>query len=60
MQGISSTDYKFTGITSDVENEFTSGVESIFYQIIGANIAAPTVESAGWTEVPASSTWSFY
>lgn len=60
LQGISSTDYKFTGITSDVENEFTSGVEAIFYQIIGANVAAPTVESAGWTEVPASSTWSFY
>lgn len=60
LQGISSTDYKFTGITSDVENEFTSGVEAIFYQIIGANVAAPTVESAGWTEVSASSTWSFY
>ncbi|MEE1058258.1 MAG: hypothetical protein U0K92_02630, partial [Treponema sp.] len=60
LQGISSTDYKFTGITSDVENEFTSGVEAIFYQIIGANAAAPTVESAGWTEVSASSTWSFY
>ncbi|MBQ1972176.1 MAG: Ig-like domain repeat protein, partial [Treponema sp.] len=60
LQGISSTDYKFTGITSDVENEFTSGVEAIFYQIIGANAAAPTVESASWTEVSASSTWSFY
>ncbi len=60
LQGISSTDYKFTGTTSDVANEFTSGVEAIFYQIIGANVAAPTVESAGWTEVPASSTWSFY
>lgn len=60
LQGISSTDYKFTGTTSDVANEFTSGVEAIFYQIIGANVAAPTVESAGWTEVSASSTWSFY
>ena len=60
LQGISSTDYKFTGITSDVENEFTSGVESIFYQILASNAAAPTVESAGWTEVSASSTWSFY
>ena len=60
LQGITSTDYKFTGTTSDVANEFTSGVESIFYQIIGANVAAPTVESAGWTEVSASSTWSFY
>ena len=60
LQGISSTDYKFTGTTSDVANEFTSGVEAIFYQIIGANAAAPTVESAGWTEVSASSTWSFY
>ena len=60
LQGITSTDYKFTGTTSDVANEFTSGVEAIFYQIIGANVAAPTVESAGWTEVSASSTWSFY
>ena len=60
LQGITSTDYKFTGTTSDVANEFTSGVEAIFYQIIGANVVAPTVESAGWTEVSASSTWSFY
>lgn len=60
LQGISSTDYKFTGTTSDVENEFTSGVEAIFYQILASNAAAPAVESGNWTEVPASSTWSFY
>lgn len=60
LQGISSTDYKFSGTTADVNNEFTSGVEAVFYQIVKADAAAPTVQSEGWTSVLASSTWSFY
>lgn len=60
LQGISSTDYKFSGTTADVNNEFASGVEAVFYQILKSDVAVPTTETAGWTEITASSTWSFY
>ena len=60
LEGISSTDYRFSGATKDFANEFTSGVESVFYQIIKADAASPTVESDGWSKITATTTWSFY
>ena len=60
LEGISSTDYRFSGATKDFANEFTSGVESVFYQIIKADAASSTVESDGWSKITATTTWSFY